>query len=100
MRGAVLAIALELRSESEHRLGNESNALRDAEMSLAITQRIQGSRPHSLLTGQSWLQLARLKREGDVAGSREAAQNTVAHLSDMLGDEHRDTQSARKLAVR
>ena len=99
MRVAPLALALLLRAEGRNRLGDRAAALRDAQDALQITQQIQGGRPYSLLTGQSWLLLARLKRDdGDAAASRAAARNAAEHLTDMLGETHRDTLLARQLA--
>jgi eukaryotic-like serine/threonine-protein kinase len=99
MRIAPLALALLLRADARQRLDEPQLAMRDAEESLRITQQIQGDRPFSMLTGESWLMLARLQREdGDLGASRQAAHNAEKQLADEIGAEQRDTVLARHLA--
>ena len=99
MRIAPLALALLIRADAEHRLANDADAMRDANDALAITQKIQGDRPLSLLTGQSWLALARIDRDrGAVDEARTAARNALPHLVDMMGPAHRDVLLAREIA--
>jgi serine/threonine-protein kinase len=99
MRIAPLALALLLRADAQQRLGAPQLAKRDAEESLRISQQIQGDRPFSMLTGQSWLTLARLQRDdGDFAASRQAALNAEKQLANEIGAEKRDTLLARHLA--
>ena len=94
-----LAIALRMRAESVAQTGDRQAALRDGQASVQIAQQLQGGRRYSLLTGQSLLLLARVMREdGDLPGARAAALSAAEHLAAMLGDAHRDTQLARRLA--
>jgi hypothetical protein len=99
MRIAPLALALMLRADARQRLGEPQLAMRDAQESLRITQQIQGDRPFSMLTGESWLTLARLQRDaGNLDASRQAALNAQTHLVNEIGEERRDTVLARHLA--
>jgi len=101
MQIAPLALALMTRAGAEHRLNDDAAALRDAEAALAITQKIQGDRPYSLLTGQGWLLLARIDQDrGDVDDARKAASNALPNLSEMMGRDHRDTRLAEQIATR
>jgi eukaryotic-like serine/threonine-protein kinase len=99
MRIAPLALALMLRADARQRLGERQLAMSDAEESLRITQQIQGDRPFSMLTGESWLTLARLQRDaGNLSASRQAALNAEKQLANEIGAEQRDTVLARHLA--
>jgi serine/threonine protein kinase len=99
MRIAPLALALILRADARQRLGEPQLAMSDAEESLRITEKIQGDRPFSMLTGESWLMLARLQRDdGNLGASRQAALNAEKQLANEIGAEQRDTLLARHLA--
>jgi serine/threonine protein kinase len=99
MRIAPLSLALMLRADAEQRRGEPQLAMRDAKESLRISQQIQGDRPFSMLTGESWLMLARLQRDdGDLGASRQAALIAEKQLADEIGAEKRDTVLARHLA--
>jgi hypothetical protein len=99
MHIAPLALSLLLRADARQRLGEPQSAMRDAEESLRITQQIQGDRPFSMLTGESWLMLARLQRDdGNLGASRQAALNAEKQLANEIGAEQRDTVLARRLA--
>jgi ATP/maltotriose-dependent transcriptional regulator MalT len=80
-------------------MGDRAAAERDARSALEISQQLQGGKPRSLYTGQSWLLLARLRLDqGDAEGARAAARSAAEHLSDQLGDGDPDTRAARELA--
>jgi hypothetical protein len=99
MRIAPLSLALTLRADAEQRQGEPQLATRDAEESLRISRQIQGDRPFSMLTGESWLMLARLQRDdGDLGASRQSALNAETQLANEIGAEKRDTLLARHLA--
>jgi len=98
--GGALANALKLRAEALDQLGERVAALADIQTALAIAQRLQGGRPHSLRAGQLWLLSARIKRDaGDVAGSRADAARAEEHLRVMLDEEHPDRRLSRALAA-
>lgn len=97
--GGTLAGALRLRAEAFHQLGDRQAALRDAQAALAIWQRLQGGRKHSLRTGQTLLLVARIKRDaGDLDGARADARRAAEHLDAMVHDGHPERQLAHKLA--
>jgi hypothetical protein len=99
MRIAPLALGLMLRADAHQRLGERQLAMSDAQDSLRITQKVQGDRPYSMLTGESWLTLAKLQRDdGDINASREAARNAESQLVNEIGADKRDTALARRLA--
>jgi tetratricopeptide (TPR) repeat protein len=94
------ATALRLRADALSQLGDSAAALRDADEALAIAERLQGKRTHSLRTGQALLLRARIRRaSGDVVGSRADADRAVGHLAAMLHEGHPDRQRARSLAT-
>ncbi|MGZ9057772.1 MAG: protein kinase domain-containing protein [Burkholderiaceae bacterium] len=98
--GGALANALRLRAEALDQLGERVAALADIQTALAIANRLQGGRPHSLRAGQLWLLSARIKRDaGDVAGSRADAAHAEEHLTTMLDGEHPDRRLSRALAA-
>jgi serine/threonine protein kinase len=100
-RDAMLARALRARAEALGRLADRGSAERDARAALEISQQLQGGKPFSLFTGQSWLLLARLRLDqGDRQGAKAAAEQAVAHLSEMLAGDHPDLGSAREIAAR
>jgi serine/threonine protein kinase/tetratricopeptide (TPR) repeat protein len=95
-----VATALRLRADALSQLGDHAAALRDADEALAVAQRLQGSRPHSLRTGQGLLLRAWIRREsGDVGASRADAERAATHLDAMLHDGQPDRQLARSLAA-
>lgn len=97
--GGTLASALRLRAEALHQLGDRQAALRDAQVALAIWQRLQGGRRHSLRTGQTLLLVARIKRDaGDADGARADARRAAEHLDAMVHDGHPERQLAHELA--
>jgi serine/threonine-protein kinase len=99
MRNATLGRLLRARAEIRRRMGDRAAAERDARSALEISQQLQGGKPRSLYTGQSWLLLARLRLDqGDAEGARAAARSAAEHLSDQLGDGDPDTRAARELA--
>jgi tetratricopeptide (TPR) repeat protein len=100
MRIGALANALRLRAEIRWRQGDRDAATQDARRALSIADTLRGSRPHTTLTGRSWLLLARIDRDaGDLAAADTALENAVEHLSHALGEDHLDTKLARRLAA-
>jgi tetratricopeptide (TPR) repeat protein len=98
---ATLAQALRLDAEAALAEGDTVSARDDAEDALAIGERLQHGRPHSLRTGQAWLLLARAEAAGgDAAAARAAATRALPHLAAMLFDTHGDVRAARELAAR
>jgi len=97
---STLAGALRLRADALNQLGERQAALRDGQAALTISQQLQGGRRYSLPTGQTWLLLARIKRDaGDLPASRADAARAGEHLDAMLDDGHRDRQLAHTLAA-
>ncbi|MEO8311027.1 MAG: serine/threonine-protein kinase [Caldimonas sp.] len=98
-KSASLADALRLRAESLVALGDSAAALRDVDEALVISERLRGSRPHSLRTGHLWLVAARARAQaGDADAARVAAERARAHLDAMLDDDNADRQLAHRLA--
>ncbi|MBX3606685.1 MAG: protein kinase [Piscinibacter sp.] len=96
-----LASAHRLRAEAAWHAGARAPALADAEQALALAQRLQGSNPHSDLTGQAWLTLGRVLSDGgDAARAREALGHARDELQATVGAAHPDTRTAEELLAR
>ncbi len=80
--------ALCLRGEAARAAGDRDGARRWLDQCLALAQRLQGRRPHSLHTGLAWRALAALERDegrGDAAAAAQA--QAAAHLQATLTPE-------------
>ncbi|HEX6704205.1 MAG TPA: serine/threonine-protein kinase [Albitalea sp.] len=93
-----LVQAHRLRAEAALLRGDAPQALADASKALALARSLQGTNPHSDLTGLASLTLGRALRKGDeLARTREALSTAQAELSATLGADHPDTRAASEL---
>ncbi len=95
-----LATALRLRGDALNQNGDYAAAVRDADEALAVAERLQGRRPHSLRTGQALLLRARIRRDsGDLVTARADGKRASVHLAAMLHDKHPDRQLVERLTA-
>jgi serine/threonine-protein kinase len=96
-----LARAHRQRSELALRRGDTPRAIAAARNALDLARTLQGSNPHSELTGLASLTLARALHEtGDAVGSQQALSTARAELLQTLGASHPETRSAGQLLDR
>jgi serine/threonine protein kinase len=97
MKVASLARALVARGEVHLETGDLAAAMADARRALDISRSLQGDKPHSSLTGQSLLLMARVHQGlNDLPAARAAAEEAVPQLNGTLGAEHPDSRRARE----
>ena len=95
-----LMAALRLRAAAALQLGDAVAARRDAVQALQIAQRLQGARPRSLATAQSWLLLARAAAAvGDRSAARANASKALAQFRQTLAPNHPDVAAAQQLGL-
>jgi len=95
-RTATLSFALRVRGEARWQRGDLAGALADARRAVDIARDAQAGKPHSYVTGLSWLLLGRIEAAaGQAEASRRSLQAALDQLSPTLGDEHRETRRAR-----
>jgi serine/threonine-protein kinase len=93
-----MAATLRARSDVYLQQGNTDAALADAQRALTIGRKLQGTKPHSSLTGLAHLLLSRIyAQRGQQNESVAAARDAFAQLSSALGPDSPDTRTARNL---
>ena len=93
-----LVTAYRGRAEVALRQGDAVAALADAQSAVDLARGLQGSNPHSDLTGLAWLTLARALRAGGSAERwPQALQTAQAELAQTLGADHPETRAASAL---
>ena len=93
-----LASAYRQRAEVALDRGERERALADARRALDLARTLQGSNPHSHLTGLASLALGRaLLAGGDAAGGREALAAAGRELAQTLGAGHPEARRAARL---
>jgi serine/threonine-protein kinase len=86
------------RAEVGVRRGDAVHALADAQAAVDLAKRLQGSNPHSELTGLASLTLARaLRASGDTERSAQVLATAQAELLQTVGAEHPETRAATAL---
>ena len=94
-----LSSYLRQRADMYLQQGDLDAALSDAQRAVQMARSLQGTMARSSLTGLALMSVARVQeRRGEVAQARKAAAEAVTHLTDTLGDEHPETQKARRVA--
>jgi tetratricopeptide (TPR) repeat protein len=79
--------------------GNLDAAMADARRAVQMSRSLQGAKAQSSLTGLALLAAARVHQSrGEAVEARKAAAEAVTHLTNTLGDEHPETQRARRVA--
>lgn len=99
MAVAPVTRALNARADVHLRRGDLTAARTDAEHALAISRKLQNTKPHSSLTGLSLLQLADI--EAAAGNSEQAASLAVEayeQLEASLDGQHPEALRARRLA--
>lgn len=92
------ANVLRLRSELLLQRGDHVRAGEDASAALHLARRLQGTNPHSDLTGLAWLAYGRARAAGgDATGAHEAYTQAHLELQATLGADHPDTRAAAQL---
>lgn len=89
--------ALCLQGEAQGAAGDRTGARQSLERCLALAQRLQGKRPHSLHTGLAWQALAALERAAGRAEAAAAAQaDALQHLQATAAPEHPALRAAAR----
>jgi hypothetical protein len=95
----MLTRALIERADLYLKAGTPDLALADAQRSLELARALQRDKPHSAFTGRA---LAALSRSQQASAAPSQAQATASEaaisLAKTLGDDHPDTQWARRAA--
>jgi eukaryotic-like serine/threonine-protein kinase len=79
--------------------GTPDLALADAQRSLELARALQRDKPHSAFTGRALAALSRCQQASAATSQAKAAANEAAiNLAKTLGDDHPDTQWARRAA--
>jgi eukaryotic-like serine/threonine-protein kinase len=95
----VVAETFIYRSELAIALGRLDAAQAQAEHALSLARESQGDFPHSFITGEAWLALAKSHQaRGETAAARDACHHASEHLRFTLGPTHPVSLQADQLA--
>jgi len=99
VQNVLLTRALTDRADLYLKAGTSDLALADAERSLQVARELQRDKPYSAFTGRALAVLARCQQERTAsAEARASAAQAALNLAKTLGDDHPDTQWARRAA--
>ena len=95
----MLTRSLVERADVYLKAGTPDLALADAQRNLELARALQRDKPHSAFTGRALAALSRCQQASAATSQAKAAANEAAiNLAKTLGDDHPDTQWARRAA--